>query len=112
MFELKRGHFQDGPAVAAIFSVALGIFTLGFSTILATASSAVKEFLDWYPPVGSLSGKTGIGIFVWLTTWFLFHWAWKKKEIKFSKVWKLSLFLIFLGFLFTFPPFFEMFATK
>jgi hypothetical protein len=33
---------------------------------LAEASPAVKNLLNWWNPVGPLSGKTGVAVAVWL----------------------------------------------
>jgi hypothetical protein len=37
---------------------------------------------------------------------------WKDKEMEFGKVFTVTLILIALGFLFTFPPIFELFAAE
>lgn len=106
----KHHHYKDGPGLAAIFSAALGCTVIGLATVLAEISPSIKGLLTWSTAVGPLSGKTGLGVLVWLGTWYLFHRLWKNWEIPFSKVWQWSLILIFLGWLGTFPPFFELFA--
>lgn len=105
----QESHFRDGPAVAAIFSAGLGIFVLGLCTVLASANPAVNHFLNWHPPAGPLSGKSSMAVLVWLAAWGALHLCWRRKEIKFAKIWRFSLALIFLGFLLTFPPVFEWF---
>ena len=107
-----ENHFRDGPALAAILSASLGVFALGLFTVLAMASDTVKNFLTWYGPAGPLSGKSGMALVVWLMTWGLLHPLWKKREIKFAKIWRWALLLIALGFLLTFPPVFELFHSE
>lgn len=109
MEEKRNNDKKDGPALAASLSAAIGCCVLGLMTVLAMANSAVKELLNWYAPSGPLSGKSGIAVIIWLVTWIVLHFSWKNREIKFGKIWKLSLILIVIGFLFTFPPFFELF---
>lgn len=104
-------HCIDGPALAAILAAGLGCATIGLATVLATASESVKNLLNWWAPAGPLTGKTGIGVIIWLASWFILHHLWKNREMSsFTRIWRVGLFLIMLGFLATFPPFFELFA--
>lgn len=101
---------KDGTALAAIIAAGIGCFLIGLATVLAEVSEGIKEGLKWYDPVGPLSGKTGIGVIVWLASWLVLHQLWRNREIPFGKIWILALLLIFLGGLGTFPPIFEAFA--
>lgn len=101
-----------GAGAAVTFSAAIGVFALGLATVLATASPAVKNALNWWNPAGPLAGKSGVGVLAWLVSWPIFHALWSGKEVRFQKVWILSLILLALGFVMTFPPVFEAFEPK
>lgn len=102
---------KDGVAVAAIFSAALGCAVIGIATVLVEANPSIKTALTWCAQAGPLSGKTGIGVMVWLVAWPLFHRLLKNREVDFDRSWKRSLVLIIIGLLGTFPPVFEFFSS-
>ncbi len=100
----------NGPAAAAIFAAAIGLFTIGLMTTLAAASSSVNRSLNWVSPVGPLSGKTGVGVIVWLLAWAVLASMYKGKSVEMGRITLWSWILIALGFLGTFPTFFDIFA--
>lgn len=100
----------NGVAAAAILAAGVGVFTIGLMTTLNDVSSALSSRLIWVRPVGPLSGKTGIGVIVWLIAWMVFHNMYRGREVEFGKVMRWSWILILLGFLLTFPPAFELIA--
>lgn len=105
-------HCIDGAALAAIVSAGVGCAVLGLATVLAVASEPIKHWLDWWAPTGPLSGKSGMAVVAWVTSWILLHLKWRNRELpSFTRLWRWTLFLIFIGFLGTFPPFFELFAA-
>jgi hypothetical protein len=67
--------------------------------------------LTFSKAVGPLSGKTTVAVVVWLIAWAILHFMWKDKQVGFSKIIIPTLVLVFLGFLGTFPPFFELFTA-
>jgi hypothetical protein len=98
-----------GAAAAAMVSSGLGVLTIGILTTSAAALSALKDFLAWYVPTGSLSGKTSIGIAVWLVSWAILSNMWKSKEYDIGKAFKLTMILVAIGVILTFPLVFEAF---
>jgi hypothetical protein len=66
--------------------------------------------LNWYNPVGALSGKTTVAVIVWLIAWAILGNQWKDKDVDFDKISMIALVLLLLGILGTFPPFFELFV--
>lgn len=103
-------HCIDGAAMAAVVSAGIGCAVMGLVTVLATASEPIKHGLDWWAPAGPLSGKSSMAVIAWISSWIFLHFKWRNRELpSFTRPWKLALFLIFLGFLGTFPPFFELF---
>ena len=104
----ERAEFTNGAAAASILAAGIGSLTLGFVTVLAEASEWAHEALNLYDPVGPLSGKTTFTVVVWLMGWVVLHLAWRGKQVNFGRVFAFALVLIGLGFIGTFPPFFEV----
>lgn len=106
---LETGRLKNGPAAAAFLAAGIGALTMGLVTTLAAASPAINNALNLYRPVGPLSGKTIAEVVVWLIAWAVLHVMWKDKQVNFNAVMTTTLILIALGFLGTFPIFFELF---
>ena len=100
-----------GPAAAAFIAGGIGTFFGGLMTTLAEASAGLKTFLTWSTPVGPLSGKTAVGVLAWLIAWFVLNNMWKGKDYDMRRAFTITLVLIGLGLLLTFPPIFEIFAA-
>ncbi len=100
---------SNGAAAAAILAAGIGIFAFGTSVCLAQAVKAVGNFFTFSAAVGSLSGKTSAGIVVWAAAWLILGLMWKDRQVSLGKVFSVTLALIALGLLATFPPFFDMF---
>lgn len=97
------------PAAAAMISGGIGTLVIGLLTTGAVISEGLKAALNWWGPSGPLSGKTGVGILAWLVSWFLLNTLWKGKEANLAKAFTVTLILIALGLVLTFPPVFEAF---
>jgi hypothetical protein len=100
----------EGPIAAAMLAAGIGCFALGVLTTLAEANESVNEFLNFYDPVGPLSGKTIGAVAVWLVAWIVLHLVYRKKQVETRVELAITLVLIALGLLGTFPIFFESFA--
>lgn len=100
----------NGPAAAAILAAGIGIFATGLMTTLAEAWEGLSNALIWSVPVGPLSGKTGVGVIVWLIAWAALASAYAGKDVEIAKVTRWAWLLIVLGLLLTFPPVFGLFA--
>ena len=94
----------NGPGAAAILAAGIGCAALGIVTFAAEASKPFANLLNFYNPVGPLSGKTTVAVIVWLVAWFVLSRLWKEKEVTMQKVNVAALVLLAIGFLFTFPP--------
>lgn len=111
--EPELGGYTDkpeGPVAAAILAAGIGSFALGLLTTLAEANERIKEFLTFYDPVGPLSGKTIGAVAVWLVAWIVLHLLYHGKTVESRRELAISLVLIGLGLLGTFPLFFQAFA--
>jgi hypothetical protein len=100
----------EGPIAAAILAAGIGALALGILTTLAEANESIKEFLNLYDPVGPLSGKSIGAVIIWLVAWAILHLMYRTKAVESRKELVVSLVLIGLGVLGTFPIFFQAFA--
>ncbi|NGO44860.1 hypothetical protein [Streptomyces ureilyticus] len=100
----------EGPISAAIIAAGVGATALGLLTTLTEASTAVQDGLQWSDSVGPLSGKTVLAVIVWLLAWGVLYAVLHNKPFETVRALVISLVLIALGILGTFPPFFQLFA--
>jgi hypothetical protein len=97
----------NGAAMAAIVSSAIGAFAMGAVVVLAEAG--VWSAPAIYAPVGGLSGRTTVAVLVWLATWGVLHGRWRRRDIDARRTFSVTLVLIALGVLGTFPPLWRLF---
>jgi len=109
MAEITQERIPNGPAAAAILSAGVGSATIGLMTTGAVISAGLKSALNWWSPAGSLTGKTGVSVIAWLVTWIVLHVLWKDKDVPLVRVLVVTLVLLALGLLLTFPLVFEAF---
>jgi hypothetical protein len=110
--EQAVGVAAAGRAAAALVASGVGTLAIGLLTTLAEASAGLKTFLTWSTPVGPLSGKTGLGVIIWLISWGVLNYLWKDKNSDLGRAFTITLILIALGLVLTFPPVFEAFAAE
>lgn len=101
----------EGPISAAILAAGVGALTMGIVTTLSEASTAISDGLNWYDPVGPLSGKTIIAVAVWLLAWVVLHLALRRSAYETRRAMVASVVLIALGVIGTFPTFFQIFES-
>lgn len=100
----------EGPIAAAILAGGVGSFALGPLPALAEMSTGIKDFLNFYDPVGPLAGKTTYAMAIWLVSWVVLHFAYRRRPIETRTALTIALILVALGTLGTFPIFFQAFA--
>jgi hypothetical protein len=112
--EQVEARVATGEAAAAFLAGGIGCFVLGLLTTLAEvpALANLKTALTWSVPVGPLSGKTGVAVIAFLVAWAISHFMMKGKEVNLKTYVIVAAVLTALGFLGTFPPFFEAFAAE
>ncbi|HEY3070165.1 MAG TPA: hypothetical protein VGJ34_07600 [Gaiellaceae bacterium] len=108
----SEGARPFGPAAAVMLAAAAGVFILGLLTTLAEASTGIKDALQWSDRVGPLSGKTIIAAAVFFAGWALLGTVLRTAEPPWKKVVYGTGALIALGFLMTFPTFFQAFVPE
>jgi hypothetical protein len=102
----------NGPAVAAMIAAGIGSLTMGVFTTLAEASASIKDFLAWTDAVGPLAGKTGMAVIAWLVSWAILHVLYRNRSASIQRALIITLVLVGLGFVMTFPTFFQAFAPE
>ena len=94
----------NGSGAAALLSAAIGSFVLSVIAFAGDKSVPIKNSLNFYKPTGPLSGVTTIAILVWLLTWVILEWRWRKRSLTINRIIGISIGLLVLSILLTFPP--------
>ena len=102
---------KAGKALAAMVAAGVGSAAVGVFTTLAEISPGLKNVLNFYDPVGPLSGKTTCAVIVWLTAWYAFAHSWSARPPGLKSVLVATFVLIGVGFVGTFPLFFALFTA-
>jgi hypothetical protein len=92
----------NGSAMAALLAGGIGAFAMAAVVLLNEAGIFAAPTL--YAPAGGVSGRTTLATIVWLMSWAVLHNRWKAREIAPGRVGAVTLILIALGVLGTFPP--------
>jgi len=100
----------NGEAAAALLAAGIGCLALGVVTTVAAASTAFANSIKLVNAVGPLSGKTTIAVVVWLLAWVGLHFAFRRQQVDFTRVFVIALILVGLGLVGTFPLFYDLFA--
>jgi hypothetical protein len=98
----------NGSGAGAVLAAGIGCFVLGLLSFAGDKSPAIKSALVFYKPTGALSGVTAVAIVVWLLSWALLEWRWRRLDVKLSSVCLWAFSLLALSFLLTFPPFVDL----
>lgn len=102
---------KNGLAAAALLAGGIGAFAIGLTTVLTEVFATFKTAITFYAPTGALSGKTTIGVLIWLICWAILGYLWKDKDVAFEKAVIAAFIFLALGLLCTFPPFFSLFGA-
>lgn len=114
--ELAEFHLPDkpdGPGAAMMISAGVGIFVLGFLTVLAEASTGAKSWLqkwEWGQGVGPLAGKTTLAALAYIASLIVLWVIWRAKNVNLKTAFYIGLALGVLGAIGTYPTFFQKFA--
>jgi hypothetical protein len=96
----------NGPVSAALLAGGIGSAVLGLVTLIYELAdkSAFAKAMVWSKPVGGLSGKSSLGIIAFFLAWVILHFVWKDKDTNFARISSISIALLVVGLLGTFPP--------
>ncbi|NHL69270.1 hypothetical protein EIB72_23115 [Burkholderia ambifaria] len=103
---------DNGPAAAAILAAGIGCFAVGLFALAGDASKAIAHFFTFYRPTGPLSGVTTSAIVVWLFAWLVLSRRWGTKSVALGHITHVSLVLLALSVMLTFPPFMDLLQGK
>ena len=92
----------NGTAMASFLGAGIGAFAMGAIVLLNEAGLFAAPTL--YAPAGGVTGRTTIAAIVWLISWGVLHYRWKAREFTPARVYAVTLMLVALGVLGTFPP--------
>jgi fluoride ion exporter CrcB/FEX len=104
--------FHNGPTAAAVLAAGVGCAVLGLFTLLSEAIEPIHNFMELSSAVGPLSGKTTFAVLVWLVVWGGLHLWWRNRNVSFRAVYIVTLVLVGVGFVLTFPPVFLAFSYE
>jgi hypothetical protein len=107
-----QGTTPNGPGAAAILAAGIGCAAVGILAFAGDASQAIGKTLNFYSPVGTLSGVSTLAIIVWLVAWFALGSTWRERTVDLAKVNVIAFVLLVVGFLLTFPPFMDLLQGK
>jgi hypothetical protein len=107
-----ESHFATGPALAALAAAGVGCLVMGVLTILAEASPHyIKPHLSFYDPVGPLSGIALLAVAAYGATWAVLAAFFAGKPVSEKRWLAFAFAAIAAGFIFTFPPFYQLFTV-
>jgi hypothetical protein len=95
----------NGSGAAAILAAGVGSFALAILAFAGDKSAYIKSGLVFYKPTGPLSGVTTVAIIIWLFTWGILEWRWRKRTVALRRINIVALVLLGLSLVLTFPPF-------
>ena len=107
--ESRQHELPNGGIIAALVSAGIACAVLGLSVTLASASTAFEDLMNLYEPAGPLTGKTTVPTVVYLLAWPLLHVRLRHRHVDARRGLILTMALVGLGLLGTFPPFYDLF---
>lgn len=118
--DLEKGYLKseadteisaaDRAMGASMIASGIGSLVLGIVIVLAEVNASIKTFLNWNNGVGPLSGKTGVAVIAFIVSWAVLHYAFQRRAISLTTSFIVTLVLVALGLLLTFPPVFMSFG--
>jgi hypothetical protein len=100
----------DRAMGASMIASGIGSLVLGIGIVLAETNADIKTFLTWVGPVGPLSGKTGLAVIAFILSWVILHYAFQRRAISLTRSFIVTVVLLVLGLLLSFPPVFLSFG--
>jgi hypothetical protein len=99
----------NGSGAAAILAAGIGCFLVAALAIVADKSSTIKSTMNFYKPTGPLSGVTTTAVVIWLVSWFVLEFRWRKHDVVMGRISAIAVGLLVLSVLLTFPPIGDLF---
>lgn len=109
--EETRAATLESAVGAAFIASGIGSLALGLAIVGAEANEGIKLFLTLSAPVGPLSGKTTVAVIAFLVSWVILHYIFRSRPIKLATSFIITLIMIALGLVLSFPPVFLLFES-
>jgi hypothetical protein len=110
--DLDERPEPNGGVAAAIIAAGIGCAVLGLLVVAAAASPRVSQWLTLYEPTGPLSGKAIVSSVIYLVIWPNLHYRLRDKQVDLYKAFMITIILVALGIIGTFPPVYQLFAPR
>jgi hypothetical protein len=107
---LEESTAADRAMSAAMIASGIGSLILGIAIVLSEVNASIKSFLTWNSGVGPLSGKTGVSVIAFVVSWVILHYAFQRRAISLTSAFIITVVLVVVGILLTFPPVFLSFG--
>src|SRR5690606_10611059 len=91
-----------GAAMAAYLAAGIGAFALGLIAFLNAIGLIGAPTL--YAPAGGVTGRTALGVVVWLIAWAILHARWKDRDADTGRIHGITIGLIVAGVVLCLPP--------
>jgi hypothetical protein len=101
-----REDLANGGAMAAFLGAGVGAFAMGLVVLLNEARIFAAPAV--YGPAGGVSGRTTLAMVAWLVAWGVLHYRWRDREIASRRIYTVTVILIALGIVGTFPPVWQL----
>ena len=110
-FAHETNEKVNGPVSAALLAGGIGSAAMGLITLIYELNdkSAFAKSMSWNKGVGGLSGKSMWAIIIFFVSWAILHYVWKDKDTDFARISSVSIALLIVGLLGTFPPVWHLF---
>ena len=92
----------NGAAMASALAAGVGAFAMGLIVVLNEAGLFAAPAL--YGPAGGVTGRTTFATIIWLAVWGTLHARWRARELAPGPILTVTLVLVVVGTLGTFPP--------
>jgi hypothetical protein len=110
--ELDARPEPNGGVAAAVLAAGIGCAALGLLVVAAAASPQVSQWLTFYAPTGPLSGKAIVSTVIYLVVWPNLHYRLRDKQVDLYKAFMVTILLVALGIVGTFPPVYQLFGRR
>jgi hypothetical protein len=103
----------NGVAAAAILAASIGACVFGATIVVTEAVPAwMNAAAQVYPPSGPISGRSTLAVVTYVVALVVLIRLWHARNVNFGRVWTVSLVLLALGLLGSFPLFYGLFAPQ
>jgi len=101
---------MESAVSAAFIASGIGSIVLGLTIVGAEVNANIKSFLTFIGAVGPLSGKTTLAVIGFVVSWIILHFVFRNRPMKLATGFIITVILLVVGLLLSFPPVFTSFG--